>query len=346
MTSTARWMLAALCGATMLTVGLTASRTQAGGDLDFGYTPNPQAGEKPALFVTPARPVKELYVSCTVGGQDHEWTRTGVAAGKQQNFAWPRDTRHTHADCFVRATFADGYVSEQQLPIDYSFGGALSVDLSRAEADLKEHTLTVAVSEHVDTAEIVAYGAHKTLLDKRVIQVDSGPGDITLPWVGDPGEVVLLEVKVENSNAWAGFEFSPWFLDIPHDDVLFESNSDVIDPDQEHKLERTLKDLNEVIDKYGEIVPVKLYIAGCTDTVGDAGGNRELSRRRAKAIAKWLRAHGYSHPIYYHGFGESLLAVPTGDNVDEVRNRRALYMVGASAPGKGSGIPGVKWTAL
>ena len=182
----------------------------------------------------------------------------------------------------MRVRFADGYVLEQNLPIDYSFGGGLSVDLSRASADLQAHTLTVSVSEAVDTAEITAFGARKKLLDKSVVQVDGGPGDITLPWVGDPSDVVLLEVKVQNAGAWAGFEFSPWFLDIPHDDVLFESGSDVIDPDQEYKLEATLQDLNEVIEKYGEVVPVKLYIAGCTDTVGDGAGNRQLSQRRAR----------------------------------------------------------------
>lgn len=335
----------ALAALTVLGFG-GAGMAWANGDLEFGYTPSPQAGEKPALYVTPVRAVDELLVTCTVGGQDYEWTRSGLPGGKLQSFEWPRNTKYTHADCFVRVRFADGYVLEQNLPIDYSFGGGLSVDLSRASADLQAHTLTVSVSEAVDSAEITAYGARKKLLDKSVVQVDGGPGEITLPWVGDPSDVVLLEVKVQNAGAWAGFEFSPWFLDIPHDDVLFESGSDVIDPDQEYKLETTLQDLNEVIEKYGEVVPVKLYIAGCTDTVGDGGGNRQLSQRRARAIAVWLRSHGYSHPVYYHGFGESLQAVSTGDNVDEVRNRRALYMVGAQPPGKGSGIPGVKWSAL
>jgi outer membrane protein OmpA-like peptidoglycan-associated protein len=107
-----------------------------------------------------------------------------------------------------------------------------------------------------------------------------------------------------------------------------------------------LKQLQDVLDKYGSVVPVKLYIAGCTDTVGDTAHNRDLSRRRARSIATWLRSNGYDMPIYYHGFGESLLAVRTGDGVDEGRNRRALYMVGANPPPAGSGIPSVQWTEL
>lgn len=313
------------------------------GDLDYGYTPNPGPGETPALYVTPSRQVEELFVSCQVG-ETKEWTKTGVAGGTKLTFEFPRSA--TSAECFLRVRFADGYVEETTLPLEWSYASALSVDLSNASADVAEHTLTVRVTAPVDQAEIVAYGAGKAELDRSVVQVGEGPGEITLPWVGDASDVVLLDVKVENDSAWAGFTFSPWFLDIPHDDVLFASNSDVIDADQEHKLERTLKELQDVLDKYGDVVPVKLYIAGCTDTVGDAGGNKDLSRRRAKAIAKWLRAHGYSEPIYYYGFGEGLLAVPTGDGVDEQANRRALYLVGAAPPPAGSGIPSVGWTAL
>ena len=54
----------------------------------------------------------------------------------------------------------------------------------------------------------------------------------------------------------------------------------------------------------------------------------------------------FSAPIFYYGFGEELLAVPTGDGVDEARNRRALYMVGANPPPAGSGVPTVGWRAL
>ena len=46
-----------------------AGMAWANGDLEFGYTPSPQVGEKPALYVTPARAVDELLVTCTVGPQ-------------------------------------------------------------------------------------------------------------------------------------------------------------------------------------------------------------------------------------------------------------------------------------
>ncbi len=315
-------------------------------DLNFGYTPAPGPGENPALLVTPTRTIANLYVSIEVGGKTLEFNKKNVPAGTQLRFEWPRDTRVTHADAFIRASFADGNVTETNVPVDYQFSGQLSIDLSKASADLDKKTVTVHTTAPVDSAEIIAYGAGKAVLDQRTVPLSGGPGAVDVPFVGDPGEVVLLDVKLNSGNAWAGFTYSPWFLDIPHEDVLFASDSADIPASEEYKLHHTLAQLHDVIEKYGAIVPVKLYIAGCTDTVGDSAHNKDLSYRRAQSIAKWLRAKGYSHPIFYYGFGESLLAVPTGDGVDNAANRRALYMVGANPPPAGSGIPSVGWKAL
>ncbi|MDP2307449.1 MAG: OmpA family protein [Pseudomonadota bacterium] len=335
----------------MLTLVLTAllclaTESAFAQDLNFGYTPAPGPKENPALLVTPTRTVTAMYVSIEVGGKTLEFNKKNLPAGQQVRFEWPRDASVTHADAFIRATFSDGNVTETNVPIDYQFKGQLSVDLSRASADLEAKTVTVMASAVVDEAEIVAYGAHKAELDRRVVAINAGPGSIAVPFVGNPAEVVLLDVTLKSGNAWSGFTYSPWFLNIPHDDVLFTSDSAAIAPAEEYKLESTLVELRDVLDKYGAIVPVKLYIAGCTDTVGDAAHNKDLSYRRAQSIAGWLRAKGYQEPIFYYGFGESLLAAQTGDGVDNPLNRRALYMVGANPPPPGSGVPGASWKPL
>lgn len=316
------------------------------GDLAFGYIPAPGPGENPAFLVTPSRDVHSMRVLIEAGGKDYEFTRGAVGGGEQVRFEWRRDDGVTEATAWVQAEFTDSTTEEVQVPFSWSFGAPLKVDLSGASADVKARTLTVKVTAPVQTADIIAYGAGKKVLDERNVPIDDGPGEIQVPWVGHPSDVVLLDVKLNGENAWAGFTYSPWFLDIPHDDVLFETNSDLIRAEEEHKLEATLTQLKDVLAKYGPVVPVKLYIAGCTDTVGDRGSNAELSKRRARSIARWLRQHGYDKPIFYHGFGESLLAVPTGDGVDNAANRRALYMVGANPPPAGSGVPRVHWIPL
>jgi outer membrane protein OmpA-like peptidoglycan-associated protein len=78
-------------------------------------------------------------------------------------------------------------------------------------------------------------------------------------------------------------------------------------------------------------MPLKLYIAGHTDTVGPADKNRELSRARAKAIAGYLRKKGLGVAIVVAGFGEDVLKIKTPDNTDERANRRADYVLGPAA---------------
>lgn len=329
----------------LLLLGIAAPNVLAD-DLDYGYTPAPGPGENPAILITPNRPVASLFISIEAGTKKIETTKKNLAEGVQIRVEWPRDTKVTHADVFLRANYSDGSVTENTIPIDYTFKGQLSVDLSHASADISAKTLTVSVSAAVTEADIVAYGAHKAELDRSTIRLSAGPGTISVPFVGDPAEVVILDVTLKTDTAYAGFTYSPWFLDIPHEDVLFASDSADITADQTYKLQATLAQLNDVVDKYGEMVPVKLYIAGCTDTVGDSGHNGELSGRRADSIARWLRAAGFSYPIYTYGFGESLLAIPTGDGEDNAANRRALYMVGANPPPAGSGVPAVGWRAV
>ena len=147
-------------------------------DLDLGYVPAPGPGEQPALLVTPKRAVQELHVEIEAGGRTYTFDRKGLAAGKQISLPWKRDTSVTEASAFIRAIYPDGYVDELTVPIEYSYAGQLSVDLSRASADVQERTLTVRVSAPVRTAEITAYGARKATLDQSVVQVDAGPGEM------------------------------------------------------------------------------------------------------------------------------------------------------------------------
>jgi hypothetical protein len=314
--------------------------------LDFNYNPSLETGDKPSFILIPSGPVKELHVVITAGGKEYKESRSNLPANKEIVFSWPKDPSVTNAMATVRCVFQDGYVSEAQLPIEYSFGGMLKVDLSTASTKMDERLFEVFVSGYVDSAEVISYGAKKALLDRSTVSINDGPGRISIPWKGEKDEVVLIDVTLEGNNSIAGFTYSPWFLDIPHQDILFESNSASILPEEEWKLESTHVELNETLEKYGSVVPVKLFIGGCTDTVGNSQHNKDLSMARARSLAQWLRNHGYSHPIYYYGFGEGLKAVETGDGVDEPQNRRAIYIVSSNPPPSSSGIPSVNWKEL
>ena len=64
-------------------------------------------------------------------------------------------------------------------------------------------------------------------------------------------------------------------------------------------------------------------VYGYTDTVGASDFNQRLSEQRAQAVANYLTSRGVSSSrIRWMGFGETRLAVQTGDNVNEPLNRR------------------------
>jgi OmpA-OmpF porin, OOP family len=71
----------------------------------------------------------------------------------------------------------------------------------------------------------------------------------------------------------------------------------------------------------------RITVTGHADTVGTARYNQGLSERRAAAVQKALVAQGVpADEIAASGVGESQLAVPTAQGVNEPRNRRVVIM--------------------
>jgi outer membrane protein OmpA-like peptidoglycan-associated protein len=70
---------------------------------------------------------------------------------------------------------------------------------------------------------------------------------------------------------------------------------------------------------------VKVIVDGYADTTGSRDHNQQLSEARAGAVADMLKRHGISGArISTRGFGETRLAVPTGDEVKQAQNRRVV----------------------
>ena len=170
--------LRALSSAALLLLALGGSpRPAHAADLDFGYVPAPGPGEQPALLVaTMAKPISTLCVEIEAGGETYRFEESAPAVGRQLRLSWKRDPSVTSASAFVRAIYADGYVDELTIPVEYSYAGQLSADLSRAAADVDARTLTVQVTAAVERAEITAYGARKAILDQSVVPLSGGPG--------------------------------------------------------------------------------------------------------------------------------------------------------------------------
>lgn len=97
--------------------------------------------------------------------------------------------------------------------------------------------------------------------------------------------------------------------------LYFVTGSDQLTQESKSKLEQVFAEIRK------RPVPDVLLI-GHTDTVGDIESNDILSRQRADKVREILVHAGINADrIQVAGRGERELLVPTGDNVEEPRNR-------------------------
>ena len=111
------------------------------------------------------------------------------------------------------------------------------------------------------------------------------------------------------------------------DEVLFPNDSADLSP-------RAYDIVTQVADDAQAHPKRPIEIDGYTDTTGTPDHNQILSQQRADAVAEILVRHGIDRKrILTRGLGETHLAVPTGDNVPEHRNRRVVIRLLAPPPG-------------
>jgi len=201
--------------------------------------------------------------------------------------------------------------------------------------DLDKHVLQFTVSRPIATAELVVIGDDGKQLDSESGTYEKEPAGkwLAIAWKQPEGTTVLkLQLHVVAADGrGTKLELVPWSVTVEHVDVNFATNSSVIEPDEAKKLDASLETIEDVIKRTAKYLPMTLYVAGHTDTVGPSAKNRTLSLDRARAIAGYFRKHGVTLPIAYAGFGEDVLKVKTPDETDEPANRRADYVLGPAA---------------
>jgi outer membrane protein OmpA-like peptidoglycan-associated protein len=217
---------------------------------------------------------------------------------------------------------------------------ALKIQVEKSKVDLKNHRLEVKLSRPAAKVKIVVTSDSDAVLADEEQDFTGRAAGTPLIVTWNPSSdapVGKIDLRAfDSTGAWVGVELSPWFVAIPHEDVNFKTGSSEIDEPEVPKLEAAYTKLDEVLAKdreHGRMHPgITLYIAGHTDTVGTPAHNLTLSQDRARSIAGWFRKRGVKLPISYEGFGESSLAVKTADNVDEIKNRRADYVLSDGPP--------------
>ncbi len=228
-------------------------------------------------------------------------------------------------------------------------GPKLALTVDRAKVDLEKHKLEVKLTRAACKVELKVVGESGKILAEEA-QAFSGAAAGTTLSVGwspaSPEPVMRIEVWGHDTDgSFIGVALSPWSVALAHEEVNFETDSDAIRPSEAPKLEASLGEITKILDKVQDKKP-SLFIKGHTDTVGPPEHNLDLSRRRARSIATWLRGHGLKIPVAYEGFGEFTPLVKTPDETPEARNRRIDYFLSFDPPALPSGSVAFSWKGL
>ena len=238
---------------------------------------------------------------------------------------------------------------EFEFEFEFEVTEGMEITVPLEQVDLDAHELTLILSRPVDRVEYSVMGDDGDSLGLGAVPFSGERAGTALRvhWAQAPGVVLKITLTAyDTSGFWSQIELTPWSVNIPHEEIHFATGSDVIEEHEMPKIDSAYEQLMLAVERYGSLVEINLYIAGYTDTVGSGGDNQDLSERRARSIARVFAQRGFSFPIYYQGFGEDALAVPTPDNTDEIQNRRAMYILAAQPPLPSSHVPRHNWRPI
>lgn len=292
----------------------------------------------PVLVVRVEKPA--LHAQLTLRRSDGAEVRQKsgkLRAGGEHTFSLPTPVGVWQLTGAIAVTFEDGSKPEMPLNLEVETAPPLVLEVSKEEINLEAGEVTFRFNRPAGYCEYEVAMEDRPLRKGKSNFNGEPPGTpLAVRWRKYNDGDVVLRIRLEcwgvDGQLHAGRELSPWSLDVPHEEVTFASGRFEIQESEESKLTRALADIDTAVRRYGASFPVQLFVVGHTDTVGDSGSNRTLSLQRAKAISTYFRRHGVRVPIQYAGFGEGRLAVETPDETDEVRNRRAQYIIAMEAP--------------
>jgi outer membrane protein OmpA-like peptidoglycan-associated protein len=297
-------------------------------------------GEKPTLSVRALEPLTSVKLNLR-GDEGRELADSKGPLKKGQLAVFTigdGNPGRVHWKGYLTVTLPDGRWQEAQVTFETAILGQMQVFYQRESLDLAVHRFEFKLNRPAGRATLRVFGANDQVLGEggAMYHGESAGQPLRIGWSQEPGEVLRVEVRAEDkSGAATLLRLFPWSVPVPHEEVVFATGSAAIAPPEEQKLVESYRRLLDAVERVRKMepqMPLRVYVAGHTDTVGTAEDNRRLSRDRARAIAAFFKSCGLQLPLAYAGFGEEALKVKTPDGTDEAQNRRADYILGAEEP--------------
>ncbi|GMV40822.1 MAG: hypothetical protein AMXMBFR64_25380 [Myxococcales bacterium] len=330
-----RWLTAAL------TLAATVALAQSPEDqLGLGIRSSVQQGEQPALLFAPTVDLKRIGVTLRrPRDQKVVVLESGpVRRGATVELPWTQpDGAHAY-EAHIEATPAGGAALVLDIAFECATVPPLAITIDKAGVDLDARTLRFKATRPVTRAVVKVLGDTE-LLGEADVDLGTVPTGraASVTWTQRPGTIRRIELTAHDDKGfWSSVEVRSVYVEPWEDRIYFAFGSDAVEDREKPKLDATLRRIEEALAtarrEVGDSLDLRLYVAGYTDTVGTPQSNQDLSERRARSIGGYLRSKGLSIPVYYQGFGESVLAVKTGDEVENERNRRTVYVLSSQTP--------------
>jgi MYXO-CTERM domain-containing protein len=320
----------------------------------FEYSGQTATGGQASLTIRANQDLEDVQVTIKGDGKTINKSLGKMKAGKTQKITWTQSAAQARYDLEVNGQGVEAVFAFEVVKPKTGEGKLEKLKVKSSREDVvKRRQATFETSFDLANYEYKIYDADGDVIDSDLVTTGVKAGEsFTIKWRAKT-EVFMIFVKGEDQfGRFTEYKLVPWAVEIPHTEINFDTDKDDVKKDEAPKLDEALAvafheldALDRVNEAVGAQLTPRLYIVGYTDTVGNPAYNEKLSRMRAKAIAEYFRDHGFWAAIYYNGMGERGLRVETGDNVDEVRNRRALYLIGVQDPAAGGQIP-ARWTKL
>lgn len=217
----------------------------------------------------------------------------------------------------------------------------LTIETIANAKDVAARRFTVKANRPLEKIEMTLVGEGGEKIGPKIFR-PTPPAATFVAEYPDTGAPVLRidAVFVDPKGITRAMQLFPWYVEVAHEDVSFETNKWDVPAKEEVKLATAYERIFASAEKAMKHAPVKLFVIGHTDTVGPNDKNLTLSHKRAKSIAVYFRKHGFTLPIGVCGLGETSLAKQTADEVDEAVNRRARYVLAIEPPDLGKPV---KW---
>ena len=310
-------------------------------------------GKKSALVFHAQTALKNVKINLTGDSGSFNWTLKRARKGQKKSFRFAVPEGRSQWKAAVEGVSGNETITST-FEFDVLSLGNLKVSLPTDGVRFAKGELTLVTNRVLAQAELNGFDHDGAQILQEVVDLPQEKGRVLVNFEPVSVEKIRrVEIKATDPfGRWTAFRLVARYVNIPHDDVVFETGKWDIDSEQSKKLDAVVIKIKEEIATFRKELGrsdvgfgLNLYIAGCTDTVGSAADNFTLSRHRAKAIAQYFKSKTLDARIFYEGYGESLLAVPTADNVPEEKNRRALYILTNTQP-DGLSMPGRKWRPL